>query len=103
MKLAKHGGEREEDGQIDHDVLEQIPELSFAYLYSHSLECAPLPDPKSPNGPPEDFTSFKEYWNRQEEHARREGIPRPLKRPLPWEVVQVHSVGLLSMERLAAP
>lgn len=97
MALAVTG---DDNGQISNGQFEDIPELSFAYMIGHRLECPPFDDPQFPDGPPADFGEFVKYQNRQDMHARRHGIRRPVEAFPEWRVMQVYSSGLMSVERL---
>jgi hypothetical protein len=91
------------NGQIRRDVFQDIPELTFVYLYARELQYRDEPDPKFPNGPPnpsEGFSAFEEYGNRRDARALREGVYKPLPFPARWKLSQVHSIGLMSTARL---
>lgn len=95
--------EGRENGAIRKDVFADIPELAFAHLYARELQYRPQPDPDFPDGEPDSskgFAAYREYWNRREMRARREGIYRPLQFKAKWKVVQLHRVGPMSKERL---
>lgn len=91
------------NGQIARDHFEHIPELKFVYLYARQLQYDDEPDPKFPNGQPdpsEGFTAFAEYRNRRHARALQAGIYKPLPFRGKWKLMQGHSFGLMSVDRL---
>jgi hypothetical protein len=93
-----------DSGPISKDVYKEIPELDFAYLLASELQYRDEPDSKFPNGQPDpsqDFRGFREYRNRRDERALRDGIYKPLQ-TTKWRLSQLHSFGLMSTERLAS-
>ena len=100
--LARHL-EDGNSGKISRNLLKGVPEIDFAYLHARELQYSSEPDPLFPQGRPdvsEGFAAFKEYEDRRQLRALRDGIYKPLDRPLKWKVGQGHSFGLTSPERL---
>lgn len=92
-----------ENGQLRRDAFSDIPELDFVYLHARALQYNSDLDPEFPSGSPDPslgFAAYREYWNRREMRALREGIYKPLQFPVKWTVVQSHNFGLMSKERL---
>jgi hypothetical protein len=90
-------------GKISRDLLRDVPEVGFAYLHACELQYSSEPDPLFPDGQPdlsEGFAAFKEYEDRRDLRALRDGIYKPLQRPMKWKVMQVHSPGFTSPVRL---
>jgi hypothetical protein len=100
VQIARRAEGPEENGQIRAEYLEETPEVNFAYVCGHYLEYEPFPDPEFPDGPPDNFPDFRRYMNRQDEHARRVGVRRPLPHPTKWKAIKVHSGGLLPLDRV---
>jgi hypothetical protein len=94
--------EGRDNGKISKDVFEEIPQLGFAYLLARELQYSAEPDPQFPNGQPDpsEGAAYKEYRNRRQTRALREGIYKPLPWPAKWKVTQAHDIGLMSTERL---
>src|ERR1017187_8559629 len=91
------------NGALSRDVLEDIPELEFAYLYARELQYSDEPDQQFPDGQPdpsEGYTAYAEYHNRRETRALEEGVYKPLPSPARWKVGQGHDFGLMSTKRL---
>jgi hypothetical protein len=60
-------------------------------------------DPEFPDGQPDPekgFAAFARYGNRREAQAIKEGNYKPMTWNAKWQVMQVHSFGLMAVDRL---
>jgi hypothetical protein len=73
------------------------------YLYARQLQYPKEPDSEFPKGQPDprvDFKGYCAYRNRRDIRAVERGIYQPLPFPAKWRVGQLHSPGLMNVERL---